>query len=448
MSPARVAQRLSGWGRYPVADCELTRPRTAEAALKLLEDEGAALIARGCGRSYGDSSLNQRLTVDTGALDRILSFDAERGTVTCEAGVTISDLIATFLPRGWFPWVTPGTKFVSVGGAIAADVHGKNHHRDGSFSEFVDFIDLVLGRGRVERCSREENPELFAATCGGMGLTGLILRAGLRLRKVASASIRQRRIRTAGLDATMEALNEGSSWTYSVAWIDCMSKGAALGRGVVFLGEHAKVEELAGSTRGSPLQVKSGRRAGVPIDLPAFALGSRAVQLFNAAYYRLQAPAEGLTGADPYFFPLDGIANWNRAYGRRGFVQYQCVMPGDESRDGMQRLLSAISAARTGSFLAVLKKMGQESAGALSFPMPGYTLALDFPVSEANLALLDRLDAILAEHRGRIDLAKDARASADTVRSGYPRLAAFLEVRQRFGLTERFSSMQSQRLKL
>jgi len=448
MSPARVARRLSGWGRYPVADCELARPRTAEAALELLEQDCGDLIARGCGRSYGDSSLNQRLTIGTGALDRILAFDAERGTVTCEAGVTIGDLIATFLPRGWFPSVTPGTKFVSLGGAIAADVHGKNHHRDGSFSEIVDFIDLALGSGRGERCSRQENADLFAATCGGMGLTGLILRAGLRLRKVESAWIRQRRIRTAGLDATMDALNEGSVWAYSVAWIDCMSKGAALGRGVVFLGEHANVGELPAVKRIKPLAASTSRRPGVPIDLPAFALGSRAVQMFNAAYYRLQAPAEGLTGVDPYFYPLDGIENWNRAYGRRGFVQYQCVIPEEESRDGMQRLLSEISSARTGSFLAVLKKMGKESPGALSFPMPGYTLALDFPVSDANLALLDRLDAILAEHHGRIYLAKDSRASAAALRSGYPQLGAFLDVRDRFGLTERFSSIQSKRLKL
>lgn len=448
MIPARVGRRLSGWGRYPVARCELARPRTTNAALELLQQDGGEMIARGCGRSYGDSSLNRRLTIGTEALDRILSFDDKCGVLICEAGLRLDDLIDTLLPRGWFPCVTPGTKFVSIGGAIAADVHGKNHHRDGSFSEFVDFIDLALGDGRVERCSRDENAELFAATCGGMGLTGLIVRAGLRLRKVETTWIRQRRNRTRDLSATMDALHEGSDWTYSVAWIDCMSRGGSLGRGVVFLGEHAAIDELPARTRAEPLKIEASRRPGVPIDLPALALGSRAVQVFNAAYYRLQAPAEGLTGIDPYFYPLDGVANWNRAYGRRGFVQYQCVMPEGESREGMQRLLSAISAARTGSFLAVLKKMGNESPGALSFPMPGYTLALDFPVSEANLGLLDRLDAILAEHRGRIYLAKDARAAADSVHSGYPRLGSFLDVRERYGLTGRFSSLQSKRLEL
>jgi len=446
MSAAGRPARLSGWGRYPVAECRLAHAARPADALTL--SAGAdSLIARGCGRSYGDSSLNADLTVATGAMDRLIAFDGENGLLTCEAGLCLADLIDILLSRGWLSPVTPGTRFVTVGGMIAADVHGKNHHGAGSFCDHLDWLDLALPDGRVERCSATCNADLFAATCGGMGLTGIILRAAFRMKRVASSRIRQRTIRARNLDAAIDAFEASLAWTYSVAWVDCLASGSALGRSVIFLGEHAEPDDLPADTRSDPFRRPRRKLRKVPLDAPSFALGPLSVRLFNGVYYRAQRPGDGLVDLEPYFYPLDAIGDWNRIYGRRGFVQYQCVLPMETSRSGMARLLEAISAAGAGSFLAVLKRMGSQSFGLLSFPMPGYTLALDFPVSKANFSLLERLDAIVAECGGRLYLAKDARAAAPAFDAGYPRLAEFRDVRRRWDLG-RFSSLQSKRLGL
>ena len=381
-------------------------------------------------------------------MDRLLGFDPETGALTCEAGATLAELIDAFLPRGWFPAVTPGTKFVTVGGMIASDVHGKNHHRDGSFCEHLEWVELCLADGRIERCSRELNPKLFAATCGGMGLTGLIVRARFRLMPVETAMIRQRILRAQDLDAAMEALETTQSWTYSVAWIDAESGGRNLGRSVVFLGEHASRTELPQKLQHEPFRRAGKRRPGVPIDFPSFALSSPSVRLFNSFIYHRQSPGEGLVDLDPYFYPLDSIGAWNRIYGRRGFFQYQCVLPEEGSRDGLRQMLEATSAAGRGSFLAVLKRMGAQSLGMLSFPMPGYTLALDFPVSESILPLLARLDEIVVALGGRIYLTKDARMSSAVFAAGYPRLNEFRHVRREWNLESKFRSALSERLEI
>jgi FAD/FMN-containing dehydrogenase len=444
--PGRVV-RLSGWGRYPVADCRLASPSGATAAARLA-DKRPSLIARGCGRSYGDSSLNPELTLATGGMDRLLAFDEAAGLLECESGVKLSDLIDTFLPRGWISPVTPGTRFVTVGGMIAADVHGKNHHRDGSFCDHLDWIDLALPGGRVERCGRERNADLFEAACGGMGLAGLILRAAFRLKRVESAQIRQRTLRAANLGAAIDLFEASLESPYAVAWIDCMARGLELGRSVLFLGEHAPVEALPPGRRADPFRRSSRRTRRVPADLPAFALGPLSVRLFNTVYWSAQRTGERLVDMEPYFYPLDSIAEWNRIYGRRGFVQYQCVLPLETSRAGITILLERIAAAGSGSFLAVLKRLGGQSFGLLSFPMAGYTLALDFPATRANLALLDELDSIVADHGGRIYLAKDSRTSAAAVAAGYGRIDEFREVRRRWGLDGKYSSLQSRRLEL
>jgi FAD/FMN-containing dehydrogenase len=446
MIRSRVAS-LSGWGRYPVATCNFVRPSGTEAAAAVT-GEASSLIARGCGRSYGDSSLNTDLTLGTTGMDRFLSFDPDTGSLHCEAGATLAQLIDTFLPRGWISPVTPGTRFVTVGGMVAADVHGKNHHVAGSFCDHVDWLDLALPGGRIERCSRDRNEDLFAATCGGLGLTGLILRVGFRMLRVESARIRQRTIRAPNLAAAIAAFEESMAWSYSVAWIDCLAGGADLGRSVLFLGEHARRDELPPAERNLPFARPRRRSKRVPIDFPAVALSALSVRIFNAAYYRWQKAGDSLVDMEPYFYPLDAILEWNRIYGRRGFVQYQCVLPLEGSKEGLSRLLSEISAARRGSFLAVLKRMGGGSFGHLSFPMPGYTLALDFPVGPETLALLDRLDQVTADHGGRLYLAKDGRASPAGGQAGYPRLAEFREVRRRWGLDTLFTSLQSQRLEL
>jgi FAD/FMN-containing dehydrogenase len=445
--PAGRVAPLSGWGRYPVADCRLVRAsRPAEAAA--LVQGAESLIARGCGRSYGDCSLNSELTVATGAMDRLIAFDEQTGQLTCEAGLRLADLIDILLPRGWLAPVTPGTRFVTIGGMIAADVHGKNHHVAGSFCDHLDWIDIALPGGPVERCSRETNADLFAATCGGMGLTGIIVRAAFRLKRVETSRIRQRTIRAGNLEAAVDVFEASLDWTYSVAWVDCLATGKDLGRSVVFLGEHALADELPDDRRGDPFRRPPRKARRMPVDAPSFALGPRAVRLFNGSYYRAQRDGERLVDFEPYFYPLDAIGDWNRIYGRRGFMQYQCVLPLETSRSGMARLLEAISSEGAGSFLAVLKRMGPQSFGLLSFGMPGYTLALDFPVSESNLALLVRLDAIVAECSGRLYLAKDARAAAAAVEPGYPRLPQFRETRRRWGLDIHFSSLQSKRLGL
>lgn len=438
---------LSGWGRYPVRDCALWQPATAEAlhaALPLLKRS----IARGNGRSYGDASLNPEATIDMRRLDRLIAFDDASGELVCEAGVLLSDIIGSFVPRGWFVPVTPGTRMVTVGGLIASDVHGKNHHGAGSFCDHLLWLDLDLGDSRVLRCSADENADLFSATCGGMGLTGMIVRAAFRLTRIETAWMRQKTVRARDLGEAMAVFERSHDWTYSVAWIDCMARGRDLGRSAILLAEHASLGELDASLLATPLARPPLKSRTVPIDLPGFALSGFNVAAFNRLYYALQRPGEALVALDPYFYPLDALSDWNRLYGRRGFVQYQCVLPLAESERGLRRLLEVIAAAGSGSFLAVLKRMGPASFGLLSFPMIGYTLALDFPATPANLALLDRLDAITADHGGRIYLTKDARLPRPMLALGYPKLDQFLELRAHHGLDRRFSSLLSQRLGL
>lgn len=438
---------ISGWGRFPRADCTVRRPRD-EAAVRALVLSGRA-IARGNGRAYGDSALNPDLTIDMTAFDRMIAFDAAAGLLTVEAGVLLGDIVAAFLPRGWFPAVTPGTKFVTVGGMIAADVHGKNHHAHGSFGAFVEWIDLMVADGRVLRCSRAENPDLFAFTLGGMGLTGVVLRAAFRLASVESGWIRQRTIAAGSLDEAVDTFERSAGWTYSVAWIDCLAKGPALGRSLVMLGEHARRDELDDGRRAAPYTVPEKRKRRVPFDAPALALNRFSVRAFNALYYAKgsRGASESLVDWDGYFYPLDAVLGWNRIYGRRGFAQFQCVLPLDSAKAGLRLLLEAISAAGQGSFLAVLKRMGPQQSR-FSFPMEGYTLALDFPVGAASLSLLDRLDAITLAHGGRFYLAKDSRMRAATLEASDPRTAAFRRMRRETAAADRFASLQSERLGL
>lgn len=439
--------RLSGWGRYPVRDCTLWQPVTAEALHKALTPQASA-IARGNGRSYGDASLNPDATFDMRRLDRLIAFDAATGELVCEAGVLLADIITAFVPRGWFAPVTPGTQFVTLGGMIASDVHGKNHHGAGSFCDHLQWLDLDLGDGRVLRCSHDENADLFAATCGGMGLTGMIVRAAFRLLRIETAYMRQRTRRAADLGEALALFEHAQDWTYSVAWIDCLARGRDLGRSAILLAEHARAEELDTHRRAAPLARAKRKPKKVPVDFPGFALSGFNVRLFNQAYHAMQRPGDALVALDPYFYPLDALADWNRIYGRRGFVQYQAVLPLASSEAGLRAMLETISAAGAGSFLAVLKRMGPASFGMLSFPIEGYTLALDFPATPGNLALLDRLDAITADHGGRIYLTKDARMAPAMLSHGYPRLGEFRELRTRLGLDRRFTSLLSQRLGL
>jgi decaprenylphospho-beta-D-ribofuranose 2-oxidase len=438
--------KLSGWGRTPVADVRLRTARSeADVARAIAE---GPLVARGNGRSYGDTAMSAGLTLAMGGMDRLLSFDAATGTLVAEAGVLLGDIIETFLPRGWFPVVTPGTKFVTLGGAIAADVHGKNHHRDGSFRACVNWVEVMDHLGQVRRIARGDGEE-FEAVCGGMGLSGIILRAEIRLQPVKSAWIVQETIPVPTVEAAIDAFEARLDVPYSVAWIDCTSRPPGLGRSLVMLGRHAEPPDLRGDRRRNPFAWPRKRKLRVPLDFPRFALNRVSVHAFNALYFRMGSRKAGqaIVDWDTYFYPLDSILEWNRIYGRAGFYQFQCALPLESARVGLHRMLEDISETGLASFLSVLKRFGADESR-LSFPMEGYTLALDFPANDRSRALLERLDRIAIDHGGRFYLAKDARMSEATALAADPRLAAFRDLRRARGWSERFVSLQSERLGL
>lgn len=435
---------LSGWGRYPVCETESLRPGD-EAGIRAALAEGP-LIARGNGRAYGDSAVGAR-TLHMGRLNRMIDFDPQSGVLVAEAGVLLCDIISAFLPRGWFPMVSPGTKFVTLGGMIAADVHGKNHHVDGSMRAAVRWVEVMGPDGSITRCGPDENTALFDQTCGGMGLTGIILRTAIQLRPVETGWIAQETRIARNLTRAMEIFEETASATYSVAWIDCLAQGDAMGRSLVILGEHAAKADLPEGKGAFDIPAK--RKKTVPMDFPGWALNRLSVRAFNTLYWQkgLSGPRRTLVDWDTYFYPLDSILGWNRIYGRRGFVQFQCALPDESAHAGLTALLEAISAAGAGSFLSVLKRFGPQESF-FSFPMAGYTLALDFPLASGTLALLERLDAITIDHGGRFYLAKDARMSSETLRQADARTSDFEALRRAGALDRAFSSAQSERLEL
>ena len=434
---------VSGWGRFPVVDSDVLRPRSFAA---VGEAVSSGTVARGNGRAYGDAAIGAVRTVAMTGFDRVRSFDPVTGRIRLEAGVLLSDLIDTFGPRGFLPFVVPGTRFVSVGGAIAADVHGKNHHCEGGFGRYVDSLLLRTGQGEVIEASREQNADAFFATVGGMGLTGIILEATLRLRRVETGWIRERVISASDLDAAMRALEASDEATYSVAWIDCVARGRDLGRSLIYLGEHAGRDELADGADVFPVGKDPG--LSVPVDLPSLALNRTSVRAFNELYYRMGARRAGssrVVSLYPYFFPLDSIGEWNRIYGKRGFLQHQCVIPEAGARAVLGEILDRVARRGDASFLAVLKKLGQGD-GILSFPLPGYTLALDFAVKGDILNFLDEIDRLVVAAGGRLYLAKDARQSRATFAAGYPALQRFNAIRKSLDPAGNIRSKLSQRL--
>ncbi len=438
---------LSGWGRYPVLDCRVETPQTLDGLRQCLGN--GPMIARGAGRSYGDSALNPDLTVSMARFNRMLNFDSETGLLAVEAGVVLGDVISVFLPRGWFVPVSPGTKFVTIGGMVASDVHGKNHHKAGSFGSHVVWLDLLVADGSVVRCSPTENADLFNATVGGMGLTGIILRVAFHLMPVESGWIRQLTVVARDLDAVMTGFEDLKNWTYSVAWIDCLASGKSLGRSVMHLGEHALYGELDERRRKAPFATPDKPLRRFPFDAPSWALNRLTVGTMNALYFQKGqwATDERLIDWDTYFYPLDSILEWNRAYGRRGFIQFQCVVPLKTARAALGALLTETAATGQGSFLAVLKLFGPQDS-LFSFPMEGYTLALDFPATPKALALVERLDRITLDHGGRFYLSKDGRMQKNTFAASDPRERTFRAFREEIGASRQFRSAQSQRLEL
>jgi decaprenylphospho-beta-D-ribofuranose 2-oxidase len=439
---------LEGWGRYPRFESEVLRLGDPLAVPGLVAG-GRGIIGRGNGRAYGDAAIGTRLTLGALGLDRMKVFDPQSGRLTVEAGVLLSDILAAFLPRGFFPPVVPGTKLVTVGGMIAADVHGKNHHRDGSFGDHLEQLTLVLPSGQAVTCGPSDNADLFRATVGGMGLTGIITEATFRMKLVETGWIRQRTIVARDLAGALKALDDSDAATYSVAWIDCVARGAGLGRSLIFAGEHATRQEVMAERPDAPLlPLASPGRLGVPFDLPAMTLNKASVAAFNELYFRRGArngDKSFLTHWHPYFFPLDGVDRWNRIYGRRGFLQHQCVVPPATAPAALAEILDRITRSGKASFLAVLKKMGT-GGSLMSFPMPGYTLALDLRVTDETFALLDQIDRIVVAAGGRLYLAKDARQSRQTFEAGYPALGRFNDLRSAIGAPGHMASHLSSRL--
>ena len=428
------ATRLTGWGRVEPTIARVAEPAaTDDVAGLLAAAPPRGVIARGLGRSYNNAAQNNGgWVIATSRLRRIAEFEPAAGTVTCEAGVSLEQLMVFALPAGWFVPVSPGTRQVTVGGAIAADVHGKNHHRAGSFARHVRWLDLLLPDGDEVRVTPAGNPALFWATAGGMGLTGVILRASLQLTPVATSRLRVDTVRTADLDEAMACLQEADGrYGYTVAWLDCLATGPRLGRAVVTSGDFAGQEDLPAADRHDPLAFRPAARLRAPAACPPGLINRASVALANEAWYR-KAPrhrTDEIQSIGTFFHPLDGIRNWNAVYGPGGFRQYQFVVPSGQEAV-LQRALERISGAGAPSFVTVLKRFGPGNQGLLSFPLAGWTLALDFPARTRGLAgLLDGLDEQVAAAGGRVYLAKDSRVRPEMLEKMYPRLGDFRTLR-------------------
>lgn len=439
--------KLAGWGNFPIGETDLRCARSTEKIAGMLSN--GAMIARGAGRSYGDAALGTNLTIDLRARDRFIAFDSSSGELTVEAGVMLSDIIATMLPRGFFPTSVPGTRHVTVGGMIASNIHGKNHHKDGGFGRSLSRLSLLQADGQIVSCSRKDNTELFHATIGGMGLTGIILDASFRLIPVETSYIRQETLPAPDLDSVFSLFEASRDWTYTVAWIDGLAHGRSLGRSLFYRGEHATLAELDAKQRQAPLTAPAAARLSVPFFLPEKLLNRSTVRAFNACYlWNGLRQGKRIADLGSFFFPLDGVANWNRIYGKSGFIQHQCVVPKAQGRAAIARMLELIAEKGNPSFLTVLKLLGPDGDGLMTFPMEGYTLAIDFPMSMQTLALAQALDDIVIAHGGRLYLAKDARQGRDTVEKGYQNIELFRDFRRGSGAAAKFRSRQSDRLGL
>lgn len=433
---------VSNWGNFPRIEANI-KNIYGRIAIKEYFKETEHMIPRGYGRCYGDSSLSRNI-ISTSQLNRFLVFDEQMGVLACESGVSICEVLALIVRKGWFLPVTPGTKFVTIGGAIASDVHGKNHHKDGSFADHVISMDLILPDGEICSCSREDNRELFRATCGGMGLTGVILNATFSLKRMETPYIRQTIKMARNIDEVAYYFDQYGDSTYSVAWIDCLAGGKNLGRSILMLGEHARSDDMS----HEQLAVRAKKEITVPFNLPGFLLNRWSIKGFNSFFYNKHrvAPKESLVYFDEFFYPLDSILHWNRIYGSGGFLQYQLVLHKDSGLEGLKKILERISKRGDGSFLAVLKLFGKGNDNLLSFPMEGYTLALDFPMREGLFDFFDELDRMVLDYGGRLYLTKDARMSRGVFNDSYKNVGAFLNIKRKIDSENRFRSLQSDRI--
>ena len=439
-------EKISGWGKNRFFNVNLKQPRTTTEIKEHIKNLDS--IARGNGRSYGDSSVNLHNTIDTKRFNRILDFNSKNGLIIVEAGIKLNEIIEVFLPRGWFPYVTPGTKFVTIGGMVASDVHGKNHHKEGSFRKYVKWFDIILSNGEILKCSKTQNQDLFDWTFGGMGLTGIIINVAFKLKPISTKWIIKKTFAADSLEQTMQNIDKMMDYTYSVSWIDCLAKGKNFGRSLLYVGEHAKKNDLPPSLKKELLSVSNKKKYKLIFSFPSFFLNSYFIKIFNILYFYLgKNQKTKIIDYDKFFYPLDNLHDWNKIYGKKGFVQYQCVFPLNHSYDGIKDILKILSDNNIGSFLAVLKRFGNQT-GSFSFPMKGYTIALDFPLNKKNLDIMNLLDDIVLKYKGRIYLAKDSRISSEKFHKSEKRINKFIHFRKLQFKNFMFSSEQSKRLNL
>ena len=440
-------QTLGGWGNYPQVTTDVI---VARNLLELKESlKVSPVTCRGLGRSYGDQAINQdHTTVLLTKLNHFINFDIHSGILECEAGVSLEEIIEVVAPLGWFTKINPGTKFVTIGGAIANDIHGKAHHVDGTFVNCVIEFKTLLADGRILDASREENSDLFWASFGGLGLLGIILSAKIQLKKIETTYFNQKAISVKNLDQMLDALEEfDKSYNYSVAWIDSMAKGKSLGKGVLTVGNAANFTDLPEKFKSNPLFVSSGSNITVPFFFPEFALNSLSVFFLNKVINYAQANVGNVAHYEKFFFPLDAIHQWNKGYGKRGFIQYQFVIPFEKGRENIRTILKKIASSGCLPFLNVLKKMGKKQ-GLLSFPFEGYTFAIDFPVSKNLFPFIKTLDKLVLDFGGRIYLGKDALLDKEDFKAMYPEYQEWISIKRKYDPTNVFSSNISRRLGL
>ncbi|WP_367389486.1 FAD-dependent oxidoreductase [Lewinella sp. LCG006] len=432
---------LHNWGKYPFTDARLYPLSSYQEAISALEQlSGQVLIPRGNGRCYGDSAL-QRRVFSTLQLNKLLQLNEEDAIIRLQAGVLLEDLLSVIVPKGLFLPVVPGTRLITIGGAIAANVHGKNHHHAGAFGRYVKSLKLLTADGQILLCSTAENEALFKATIGGMGTTGIVLEATLQLSRIETAYYQQQSYPATSLLHLIELFEQHQSAPYLVAWIDGLAGGKQLGRGVLHTGRPCSKEELAAKAFPDPLLVHPTAKLNIPRFIPSWLLQPLILRLNNAFYrWNNRKPVSQTKHYASFFFPLDAIKHWNNLYGKKGLLQYQFVLPFSASATGITAILATVHAARISPYLVVLKRMGERSphAAATDFPMPGYSLAIDFKYSPQVLDLFHRLDEIVIQHSGRIYLTKDARLPAAAFRKMYPEAVLHSP--------EIFRSLQSERL--
>lgn len=440
-------ETLSGWGNIPKSASKVAYPYHAPEISHILSTE--KILPRGLGRSYADQATNtNHVVLKMERLNHFLAFNDKTGILTCEAGVTLDEIIRHLTPRGWFPMITPGTKYVTIGGAIANDVHGKSHHIDGSFVNCVIEFTIMLADGRIVTASRTENSDLFWANFGGLGLLGTILTATIQLRKIETTYFKQKAVAVDNLGDMLQAIDEcDKEYNSSVAWLDSLAKGKKLGRGVLTMGNQATLDDLPPALRSNPLKIGTKPRLSVPVYLPGFTLNPFTVNLLNMALYWKQKSGTGIAHYENFFYPLDMINNWNKGYGKRGFIQYQFVIPLTDGHTNIRRILEEITKGECTPFLNVLKKFGK-GQGLLSFPIEGYTFAIDFPVSDKLRTLTQKLDRMVLEMGGRIYLGKDAYLDETTFKAMYPQYQEWLAIKQKYDPANKFSSDLSRRIGL